>query len=131
MISKGYAVAVLIISPEGIPLVRDPKKPAPVFWKLPGGRSDEGENGSATAIREVQEETGIVLMPESLKVIFEEDRDTHTLIIFEAILPKLPKIKTIGNESEEIKIFKPKEVLVLRDFFPNHRKITERILENL
>jgi 8-oxo-dGTP pyrophosphatase MutT (NUDIX family) len=32
---------------------------APEIWALPKGRIDEGESGAETAVREVQEETGI------------------------------------------------------------------------
>ena len=42
-----HAAAVLIISPDGIPVVRDPKKPIPRYWKLPGGRSEGKETPDA------------------------------------------------------------------------------------
>ncbi len=96
----GNAVAVLIITPEGIPLIRDPKKPAPVFWKVPGGRG-------------------------------HEDRGSHILSLYSAKLDAMPLLKSIGDEGEEIKIFSSKQILLMRDFFPNHRLAYEKILKDL
>lgn len=124
-----YAVAVLIITPEGIPLVRDPKKPAPVFWKAPGGRSALGEDPEAAAIREVQEELGIRLSRSDLRTVHEEDRGSHVLVLFVAKLKLLPKkMKTRGDEDEEIKAFSASEILLMNDFFPNHRRAFEKTL---
>ena len=123
-----YAVAVLVVTRQGIPLIRDHRKPAPVFWKAPGGRSNANESAKAAAIREVQEEVGITLKENDLSVIREEGRGSHTLVFFVAKLESLPSIKTRGNEGEEIKLFSPKEILAAQDFFPNHRRVFEKIL---
>ncbi|MBT3249957.1 MAG: NUDIX domain-containing protein [Candidatus Pacebacteria bacterium] len=44
------------------------KKKFPGFWSLPGGHIDEGEDPLAAAIREVQEETGVIITPEDIKL---------------------------------------------------------------
>jgi ADP-ribose pyrophosphatase YjhB (NUDIX family) len=116
-----YAVAVLLITPEGIPLIRDPKKPAPVYWKLPGGRSESGETAEAAAVREIKEEIGVVLKEDDLFLIREEDRGSHTLAVFRAKLPKLEGTKHTGDEGEEIRVFSPSDIAAMPDFFPNHR----------
>lgn len=123
-----YAVAVLIITPQGVPLIRDPKKPAPVFWKAPGGRSEAGETAVGAAVREVKEEIGVALAEKELVVVYEEDRGSHTFALFSAKLKSLPELKSRGDEGEEIKLFSPKEILVMPDFFPNHRKAFEKTL---
>lgn len=125
----GYAVAVLIITPDGIPLIRDPKKPAPIFWKAPGGRSAPGESATSAAIREVKEELGITLSEKELSVVREEDRGSHSLVLFTAKLKSLPGLKARGDEGEEIKLFSSKEILTMRDFFPNHRAAFEKVLK--
>jgi ADP-ribose pyrophosphatase YjhB (NUDIX family) len=127
----GHAVAVLIVTPQGIPLIRDPKKPAPVFWKAPGGRGGANETAKSAAAREVREETGLVLSEDNLEPILEENRGSHILTLFIAKLPSLPPLKDRGDEGEEIRAFPAKEVLSLPDFFPNHKRAYEKILRSL
>lgn len=128
MNTQSYAVAVLIMTSQGIPLIRDPKKPAPVFWKAPGGRSNPGESAEAAAIREVKEEIGVDLAKKNLSIVYEEDKGSHVLALFTAKIDSLLNIKTRGDEGEEIKVFSPQEILALPDFFPNHRRVFEKIL---
>lgn len=43
-------------------LTRDPDRPGiPAWWELPGGGLDDGEDAVAAAVREVAEETGLLL----------------------------------------------------------------------
>src|SRR5690348_1108030 len=91
-----FAVAVLLTAPDGIPLIRDPKKPPPVFWKAPGGRSMPGETAEAAAVREVKEETGIAITEGDLVRVKEEDRGSHVLVLFRAAPPSLFGLKALG-----------------------------------
>lgn len=119
-----HAVIVLIMSPEGIPLVRDPKKPLPHFWKLPGGRSEHNETPGVCAVREIWEELGLAIDIDKLTVIAQQDRGSHSLIFFRITLSSLETLKSTGNEGEEIRVFENIEaVLALPDLFPNHREI--------
>jgi ADP-ribose pyrophosphatase YjhB (NUDIX family) len=121
-----YAVNVFVESPEGIPLVRDPKKPL-WCWKFPGGGSLENEEPEDTAIREVEEETGLIVQKKNLKLLDKENRITHIFIFFKANVPSLKTLKKIGNDDEEIKVFSLDEIKSMKDFFPNHRRILERL----
>ncbi|MDP3729136.1 MAG: NUDIX hydrolase [bacterium] len=123
-----HAVAVLIISPDGIPLVRDPKKPIPRYWKLPGGRSKEGETPEECAVREIKQEIGLAIDQDNLEALEQEDRGSHTLTFFKIAVPSLKKIKNVGDEQEEIKIFSQKEIIALPDLFPNHRGVVQKHL---
>lgn len=127
----GHAVAVLIITPEGIPLIRDPKKPAPVYWKVPGGRGGGEETAEGVALREIEEELGIKLQKEELSIVRGEDRGSHMLTLFTARLRKLPPLKVRGDEGEETKIFSLKEIKDMPDFFPNHRLAYGKIIGSL
>ena len=100
-----HAVAVLIISPEGTPLVRDPKKPVPRYWKLPGGRSEGEETPEECAVREIWQETGLKIKQDDLQVLDQQDRGSHTLTLFRIDLPSLKGLKKQGDEQEEIKVF--------------------------
>ncbi|MBU6500520.1 MAG: NUDIX hydrolase [Patescibacteria group bacterium] len=129
--NPGQAVAVLIITPQGIPLIRDPKKPSPVYWKAPGGRGSGAESAEEVALREIREEIGIKLKKEDLSAIYREDKGSHILTMFRADLPALPQLKTRGDEGEEIKVFLPKDIMSMPDFFSNHRAIYGKIIGNL
>src|SRR4051812_38920514 len=123
---RAYAVAVLLITPAGIPLIRDPKKPTPVFWKAPGGRGHRGETAEEAALREVKEEIGITLKKEDLVIVSKEDKESHVLVLFMAEVNPSEPFKSIGDEGEEIKIFPASEILSMSDFFPNHRRAFEK-----
>ena len=129
--SKGHAVAVLLVTPQGIPLIRDPKKPAPVFWKLPGGRGEATETAQGCAVRELEEEIGVSLSENDLVVVHSEDKGSHILTIFRANLTALPQMKSEGDEREEIGVFTPRDILAKQDFFPNHRKVVGKVLAAL
>ena len=88
-----HAVAVLIVTPQGIPLVKDPKKPPPPLWKLPGGRGPASETAKEVAIREIKEELGIALTEEDLNIVHIEDRKTHLHTFLRVDLSSLPKLK--------------------------------------
>jgi 8-oxo-dGTP diphosphatase len=127
--NPSHAVAVLISAPEGVPLIRDPKKPAPRYWKLPGGRSQGAETPEECAVREIDEELGLEIEIDDLHMLEQQDRGNHTLTFFKIELASLHGIKKIGDEDEEIKVFSKEEALKLPDLFPNHAAIVARILK--
>lgn len=125
------AAVVLIVSPQGIPLVRDPSKPSPVFWKLPGGHGEAGEDARMCAVREIREETGILLDGAELIELDVMDRGTHTLTFFQANIPSLSGIIQQGNEGEEVRVFSPSEIFLMENFMPNHFTVIRHILQGL
>jgi 8-oxo-dGTP diphosphatase len=130
--NSAFAVAVLITSPDGTPLIRDPKKPAPRYWKLPGGRSEGGETAEECAVREIDEELGLEIDIDELKVSDEQDRGNHTLVIFCLELSSLQGIKKVGDEQEEIQIFKSlMEIAKMPDLFPNHQRVVQKAALNI
>jgi len=126
-----HAVAVLIITPEGTPLVRDPKKPVPRYWKLPGGRSEGTEIPEECAVREIYEELGIEIDPDQLQVIEQQDRGNHTLTFFRIDLVTSKGMKEVGDEREEIKLFKLTDIPGLPDLFPNHKAIIQMVVSKM
>jgi ADP-ribose pyrophosphatase YjhB (NUDIX family) len=47
-------------------LVRRANAPGRGLWSLPGGRVEEGEDDAAALVREMEEETGLVVQPGDL-----------------------------------------------------------------
>ncbi len=53
-------------------------------WSLPGGKLEFGERPEICGIRETQEECGLVLRPESLKLVSvsnDNDRESHFITL--------------------------------------------------
>jgi len=69
-------VDLLIVSPEGLVLVKRKLEPCRGQWAMPGGMVDEGETTEAAAIREAKEETGLdVKLLNIERVLSEPKRD--------------------------------------------------------
>lgn len=125
-----YAVIVVVMTSQGLIAVRDLSKPAPVYWKLPGGKSHFGETAEQCATRELEEETGIAVKPEDLKMVFQQEKGSHVKVFFSVKVDSIERLKSTGNEGEEVKIFPVSDVLELirkGEFHPAHR-IVEKIL---
>lgn len=122
-----YAVAIIVETPDGIPLVSDPQKPSPRFWKFPGGRNHPGEMPPETAIRELNEETGVNLSTGKLKLIHQEERTSsgrnHLFFLFHAKMSKRVKLCERGEGGELVKFFTPEKIKTMPDFFPNHKAL--------
>ncbi len=123
---SAFAVAVFVQSPEGIPLVSDPKK-SHFWWKFAGGNSEENEKPEDAAVREIYEELGFSLDKEKLSLLYEEDRETHIFFLYKAEIDSLKGMRKEGNEREEIKVFSLEEIKEMQNFMPNHRRIVEKL----
>lgn len=124
---RNFAVAVMVITPEGLVLVMDPSKPDPL-WKFPGGHSAGSESPYETAARELEEETGISLSPFEFQLLRGESRGNHDFFFFSVILPKLPQMREFGSDGEKIGIF-PLTILGDSSFFPSHRRVVIDFVE--
>jgi len=64
-------VGALIFKRESILLVERGKQPLKGYWSLPGGVLEVGEHLADAIRREVKEETGLDVVPQSVVEIFE------------------------------------------------------------
>lgn len=126
--SRAFAVAVLCITPAGIPLVRDPYKASPIYWKLPGGKREGKESVRETASRELEEETGIKILPHCFKLLDGEtvQRPDHTRYFLKAVLEEVPRLAENPLEGEEVFIFSPEQVRKAPSLLPTHAPVIER-----
>jgi len=77
-----YASLVILIDNKGrgLTLKRSSHSSFPSQWGLPGGRAEEGEEDWETAIRELREETSVVISKEDLNPltqIYSRDKFFH------------------------------------------------------
>jgi len=128
--AEEFAAAVLITTSQGIPLVREPNR-SPSFWKLPGGKGKDSETPEECAVREVKEETGLVILADNLFMVDCEDRGSHKFIVLQTSLSDLSGILAKGEEGEEVRIFSVREIMEMKDFLPQHCRIVEKIMKAL
>ncbi len=75
------AGAIVFRDDGAVLLVKRGRAPSAGTWSLPGGRIEQGETPEAAAVREVREETGLVVHePRHLEIVRIEDSDVTYLI---------------------------------------------------
>jgi ADP-ribose pyrophosphatase YjhB (NUDIX family) len=126
--THSYVAVVLIITPYGVPLVRDRRMLQPHYWKLPGGKGEPGETPEKTAARELLEETGLEVKATDLQVIACVQKKNHCIYIFWGELPDVRHIKQNGDEGEEVKVFPTADVPFMEDLLPLHK---EQLLKHI
>jgi 8-oxo-dGTP pyrophosphatase MutT (NUDIX family) len=125
---RNFAVAVLCITPTGIPLVRDPHKQPPLYWKLPGGKRSGRESIRECAARELEEETGIKIPPHCFEILDGETvrRPDHTRYFVQAVIEEVPRLTENPLEGEEVFIFAAEQVKKATNILPTHSPVIER-----
>lgn len=129
--------AILVWSPQGIPLVRDPTKPRPHYLKLPGGNGDADLDRDVVdaVIRELLEETGIEVSRGEVYPIGAEARRNHTITFFMAYVDDLEErgLKEVGDGGEQVSVCPHEKFWGLisspsrdSDFFEPHRSMLQK-----
>jgi len=98
-------------------------------WEFPGGGVENGEDVTASLIREVKEETGFTIEPlELLQNIWTKTEHKYNYQVFLVIYVckiKSGKIKIADNETADYGWFTMKEALKL-DFLPLNKEIIQQ-----
>ena len=81
-------VGAVIFAPDGrVVLVRRGHEPLVGTWTLPGGAVETGETLEEAVVREVLEETGLVVRPDAiLEVVEHMERDETGAILFHFVI---------------------------------------------
>ena len=112
--AHGRGGMVLIWVQDEILLVKPSYAP---YYTLPGGRANRGEALIDTAVRELREETGILMTADQLYAVdhplFRMLLDTDVLGLFETKLSVRPDVQIDGIEIEDYKFVTPEEALKL------------------
>lgn len=111
------AVFAIITAPDGkILLLSDNNKPAPHYWKLPGGKVNQMKDKSPedTLLREIKEETNLSFYPFSLQKIHEVEKNKNSAphkVVFFRVSENVKENKIVkGKEIEKINFFSSSQI---------------------
>jgi 8-oxo-dGTP pyrophosphatase MutT (NUDIX family) len=99
------------------------KKKFPGWWSLPGGHIDEGEDPLKAAIREVKEETGVIVTSDKVKLKVVaihhhlDRREMYVAFAFLANIDSKPKL-SLENEEGSSHWVEVEKAKVLENVFP-------------
>ena len=129
------STAIIPFPNNQILLVKRNTRPFVGFWALPGGRMDPGENIEQTIVREVKEETGLIVeivdkVGEYVEKGIRDDIDYEYYPTCFLVKPVSGEIKKQDSEIQEIKLFNlndlPKPLafehdLMIKDYFKKRK----------
>ncbi len=122
------AVAAVIISQGRVLMVQRKRKPYKETWMFPAGFIDYGEHPKDALVREVREETGLVLERARLIEVVQTKDDPrspgHFCFFFE-VKAKGNKIKTDKEENNDIDWFQVEKMPKIG--WLSHKKIAKKI----
>jgi len=119
---------VLVPVGDGLLVVRRGINPGKGGLALPGGFINYGESWQQAAARELQEETGVILPPESIAPIWVASAPDSTLIVFGLAQPASPEVLQSlhpGDETEEVLVVDHPVTCV----FSLHQELIRRFFE--
>lgn len=133
--NRGSVLLAMVCKEESqIVLVCEPEKQPPIFWKLPGGKIEEGETPEEAASREAFEELGIRISPQELGVPTEFEQHgpsgpyVQYLFLVEVSSNTVashlgPIVERIDAEGKRLvsNCFPLAELDSMVDFMPKHR----------
>lgn len=120
--SEFVSNVVVIAFNNMIPLVIELDNKTP-HWKIPGGRKEPGETPEITAVRELKEETGIIIKENDLKLVQKINLRGHDRYLYQVEIPSFADLKQRGDEGEVVKVFTIREIQIMNNLLPPHRRL--------
>ncbi len=100
-------------------------------WGIPGGKCEKGETAQEAVIREVWEETGIVLKSEKIrdcgKVYFRHPTLDFTYYMFEYTLESKPSVRIQTDEHSDFRFLTLKEALDILPLMPGEAECIDYV----
>ena len=121
------AVAVILMQDHNILLVKRKYKPKAGKWSLPAGFIENNESPEQAAMREVVEETGLVVKIQKIFGVYEAvvEKDIHIiLIVYEGEI--IQGLLTPGDDAVAAEFFSL-DALPQNIAFSRHREVLEKL----
>ncbi|MER3447993.1 MAG: DNA mismatch repair protein MutT [Candidatus Dadabacteria bacterium] len=118
----------IILTNNGVVLVKRSFDPYKDHWALPGGMVEYGETIEAAVVREAKEETGLDIKIEKLVGVYSDpNRDPrgHFVSVCFLCVPVGSELAT-SVETKEVRIFSKEEIESIKLAF-DHQKILKDI----
>jgi 8-oxo-dGTP diphosphatase len=126
---RPFACDGILIEDGKILLIKRAAEPFKGQWALPGGRIDEGETAEECLVREMKEETNLIVEPLKLVGIYSDPaRDPRGIIAAAYIIRRLSGEPEGGDDAGEARWFGLDELPAL---CADHRKIVDDALNLL
>jgi len=118
----GWVSRCVVIGPnETVPLVKDLSRGPNAFWGFPGGTSEPGETQAETAIREVYEETGLIV--HSLRILAYDTMRSYPMYLYLGYTDTFNNLRLISDDGEIVSCFQLKDLPILSDFSSYQRRL--------
>lgn len=113
-------------------LYRSSNSRDPHLWGLPAGKVDSGESDIEAIIREVNEETGIILSSSDLTILGEYEFITSSnepsiFVAFEANLDSKPFVTLNSQEHMKYIWVTPQQASIMKDLIPGQLELLQQV----
>jgi 8-oxo-dGTP diphosphatase len=108
-------VGAVLIHEGRVLLVRRGKEPLRGRWVVPGGTVELGETLEEALVREVEEETGLVVKPREIVAVFdriqrEADRVDYHYVIVDYLCDYVAGEARAGSDAEAVALVAPEDL---------------------